>query len=99
MTRAKKQMIGVGQDDTGVELILEIPRRERLHSALCADRHEDGCLDGPVGGVKETGASAGLGTNGLYFETNSLHGSKSSFSRGGFAGPIWNMICLCGAGS
>jgi hypothetical protein len=49
------EMVGVAEDDLCAD-IAEIPRRERPHRALCADRHEHGRVDGSVRQLERAGA-------------------------------------------
>jgi hypothetical protein len=65
---AKEEVVRVGEDDFGVEIVDEIAWRQAFDCALGADGHEDGGFDGAVGGVEEASARAGLGAGGLDFE-------------------------------
>ncbi len=69
----EKQVIGVGENDPGIEIVLEIARGKRFHGRLGTHRHEDRRLDGAVRRMQETGASARFGTRGLYFESEPGH--------------------------
>ena len=71
VTRAKEQMVGVGKNDFGVEIIEEVTRREGFDGSLRADRHEDGGLDDAVGRVDQPGARTRNGTRRLDFEYES----------------------------
>src|SRR5262249_527643 len=44
VSRSQKKMIGVAQQNLDFQLS-QLIRRHRLHGRLCADRHEDWCLD------------------------------------------------------
>ncbi len=68
VTRAEKQMIGIAQDDLGIQFISQHARRQALDGALRADRHEDRGFNGTVCGVEEPGACAGGRTSGLDFK-------------------------------
>lgn len=63
-------MIGVGENNFGIEFPGQIPLHDPFDGRLGADRHEYGGLDNSVVGVKQTGARARLGTNGLNFEVH-----------------------------
>ena len=69
MAGAQKEMIGVAEDDAGVEII---PARSRWLEAfdggLGADGHEDRRRDVAVRGVQDAGAGARDRTFGLNFE-------------------------------
>ena len=65
-------MIGVGEDDLGVQLVGQVALGEAFDGGLRADRHEDRRLDGAVGGVEQAGARAGVGAFGLQFEVHLL---------------------------
>lgn len=49
-------MIGVGQDNPGVEFTAEVPLRDGLHARLCADGHEHRSFDHAMPGVKQPSA-------------------------------------------
>ena len=55
---AQEQVIGVGQDDAGVEILREVALGEPFDGGLRADRHEDGRFDVAVRGVQQAGAGA-----------------------------------------
>ena len=66
----QEQVIGVGEDDLGVELAGQIALHDAFDRGLRADGHEDGRFDDAVRGVDQTGASAGVGADGLEFEAH-----------------------------
>ena len=61
-------MIGVGQQDPDAEILGEVALGEAFDGGLRADRHEDGGFDGPVRGVEQAGAGAGVRAFGDHFE-------------------------------
>ncbi len=69
MAGAKEQVVGICEDDFGVEIVDEIARRKAFDGALRADGHEDRGFDGAVSGVEKASARAGLGAVGLDFKT------------------------------
>ena len=73
VARAEEEMVSVGENDFGVEINNEIARGKSFDGALRADGHEHGRFDGAVSGVKETGASPGVGAGGLDFEAERIH--------------------------
>ena len=52
----KEEMIGVGQQEPNGQVIGEIALGQAFYSALCADGHEDGSLDGSMRRVQQTRA-------------------------------------------
>ena len=58
VARAQEQMVGVAEDDAGLEIIPEIALGEAFDGRLGADRHEDGRGDVAVLGVENAGAGA-----------------------------------------
>ena len=65
MAGPQKQVIGVGEDDFGVQLVGQIALHDALDGGLRADWHEHGGFDDAVRGVDEAGARAGVGALGL----------------------------------
>ena len=65
---AQEQMIGIGQDDFGVEFAFQIALRNAFDRGLRAHRHEDRRLDDAVSGVQQPGARARVGALGLEFK-------------------------------
>ena len=63
-------MIGVGEYDLGIEFASQVPLHDPFDGGLRADRHEYGGLDDSVVGVKQAGARARMGTDGLDFEVH-----------------------------
>lgn len=61
-------MIGIGENDPGVEIISELARRETFDGSLSSNRHEYGSFDCAVGGMQQTGACASVRTRGLNFK-------------------------------
>ena len=68
VARAEEQVIGVGQDDLGVELLDEIALGDALDRGLRAHRHEDRRLDVAVRRVEHAGARPGFRALGEDFE-------------------------------
>ena len=64
----QKQVIGVGEDDLGVEVVNEVARGERLDGGLGADGHENRRFDDAVGGMEQAGARPCFGAGSLDFE-------------------------------
>lgn len=71
MTGAEEQVISIGQNDLGVEIIGELARSEAFNRSLSSDRHEYGRFDCAVSGVQQTRARTGMGTGGLNFKAKS----------------------------
>ena len=65
---AEEEVIGVGQDDFGVEVVEELGGEDAFDRCLSANGHEDRGFDGAVGGVEDTGSGAGGGAGGLEVE-------------------------------
>ena len=61
-------MVGIGQDDFGVEVVLEHFGRQRLDRTVGADGHEGRGLDDAVGRVQKAGAGARVRALGDDFE-------------------------------
>ena len=61
-------MIGVAEEDAGVEIVGQVALRESLDGGLGADRHEDRRLDIPVRRVQYSGAGARDRALGLNLE-------------------------------
>ena len=55
---AQEEMVGVGEDDAGLEFVPEIALVQSFDGGLRADRHEDGRRDVAVRGVQDAGAGA-----------------------------------------
>jgi hypothetical protein len=58
-------VIGIAQDNLGVEIVQQIAREDAFDSPLGADRHEDGRLYVAVRGVEDAGARTCFGADGL----------------------------------
>jgi hypothetical protein len=69
----KKQMVGVSQDDFGVQTVFEIALHQAFHSGLRADRHEYGSFNHAVRGVQQARTRASDRTLGLNLESKSRH--------------------------
>ena len=52
-TRSKIKMIGVTQDNLGVDIFFQLGHVDSFHCALCSDRHKNGRLDYPVVGCNQ----------------------------------------------
>jgi hypothetical protein len=63
MARTKKQMIGVAEDDFGVEIVLQVALEYAFDRRLRADRHEDRRLDVPVRRVQNPGSRTRFGAD------------------------------------
>ena len=68
MPGAKEQVVSVGEDDAGADLVEQVLLRHALDARLCADRHEHRSFDDPVRGVEQPGARLGLRALGKDFE-------------------------------
>ena len=68
MPGAQKEMIGVAEDDAGVEFVPKVALGQAFDCGLRADRHEDGGRDVAVRGVQNAGAGAGFRAFGEKFE-------------------------------
>ena len=68
MPRAQIKMIGVGQQDLDAEILGQVALAEAFDRSLRPHRHEDRCLDGPVGRVEQPGAGAGVRALGYDLE-------------------------------
>jgi hypothetical protein len=62
---AQIKMIGVGEQNSGIEVLGEVALGEPFDRGLRADGHEDGRLDIAVSGMQHTGAGACDRTLGL----------------------------------
>jgi len=71
---AQEEVVGIAEDDAGVQVGDKIPLRNSFDGGLRADGHEDGGFDGAVRGVEEAGPGAGVGTSGEDFEAQSRQG-------------------------
>ena len=65
---AEEQVVGVAEDDAGVEVFPEVALGEAFDGGLGADGHEDGRRDVAVFGVQNAGAGAGFRAFGEEFE-------------------------------
>jgi hypothetical protein len=65
---AEEQVVGVRQNDFGVQIVDEIARCQALDGALGADGHEYRRLNYAMRGVQQSGTRAGLRAGCLYFE-------------------------------
>jgi hypothetical protein len=74
MAGAKKEVVGVAEDDAGVEVAQKVALRNALDRGLGANGHEDGGFDGAMRGVEEAGASAGVRASGEDFEAQGRQG-------------------------
>jgi len=62
-------MIGVAENDLGVEVVDQIPRQQAFDGGLRTDRHEDGRFDVAMRGVQNASPRPGMRTGGLNFKT------------------------------
>ena len=65
---AQEEMVGVAEDDAGLEIVPQIALAESFDGGLRADRHEDRGRDVAVRGVQDAGAGAGDRAFGEEFE-------------------------------
>jgi len=56
---AQEEMVGVAEDDAGLEIVPQVALAESLDCGLCSDRHENRGRDIAVRGVQDTGAGVG----------------------------------------
>ena len=63
--RPQKQVIGIAQDDLGIEIVQQIARQDAFDGPLGADGHENRRLDIAVGRVEDACARACLGADRL----------------------------------
>ena len=68
MTGPQKKMIGIGQNDFGVQLAGQIALGDALDGGLRADGHEHRCFYSAVRGVNQARTSPGMPALGLEFE-------------------------------
>jgi hypothetical protein len=68
MTGTQKEVIGIGQDDAGLEVIEEVVLVESLDGCLGADWHKYGRRDIAMFGVQDACAGTSLGAFGEEFE-------------------------------
>jgi hypothetical protein len=71
----QKQMIGVGEDYFGIEIVEEVAWGKTLDGALGTDGHEDRRFDCAVRRVKQAGPGARVWTNGLNFKAEGVRAS------------------------
>ena len=64
----QEEMVGVAEDDAGLEFVPEVALVEAFDRGLRADGHEDGGRDIAMRGVQNAGAGAGLRAFGEEFE-------------------------------
>jgi hypothetical protein len=62
-------MIGVPEDDLGVQLGNQVPRQDAFDGRLRADGHENRGFNDAVGGVEQPGPGSCFGAGGLEFES------------------------------
>jgi hypothetical protein len=65
---AQEEMVGIAEDDAGVEFVPQIALVESLDGSLRPHGHEDRGRDVAVCGVQNAGAGSGDGTFGEEFE-------------------------------
>lgn len=68
MAGSQKKMVGVAEDDAGLEFVPKIPLVETFDRCLGADRHENGGRNVAVFGVQNARASARNRAFGEEFE-------------------------------
>ena len=66
------QVIGIAQDDLGVDVLSQFPLMHALDAAYRSHRHEDGGRDVPVRRRQDAGAGLGSGCGVLYLEFHRL---------------------------
>ena len=81
VARAEEEMVGITEDDAGVELIPQIALVQPFDRGLGADGHEDGGRDVAVWCVEDAGAGAGDGALGEEFEGDRAGRSRFNQSR------------------
>jgi len=69
---AQVEVVGVTQNDLGVDVLVEVAQLHALHGAHSAHGHEDGCVNVAVVGVNDTGAGGGVGIGMLESEEQGL---------------------------
>jgi hypothetical protein len=74
-------MIGVAQDDFGVEIVDQLSGGEAFYSSLRPDGHEYGSFDCAMSGVQQTGTRTRMRADGLNLESES--GCQSSIVKDG----------------
>ena len=62
-------MIGVAEDDLGVEVVDQIPRQQAFDGGLRTDRHEDWRFDVAMRGVQNPRPRPRVRTGSLNFKT------------------------------
>jgi len=62
-------MIGVAENDLGVEVADQIPRQQAFDGGLGPDWHEDGRFDVAMSGMQNPRPRPGMWTGGLNFKT------------------------------
>ena len=68
VTRTEKEVIGIAENNFGVQISDQVPRQDALHRRLRADRHEDWSFDIAMRGVENACARAGFGAGCLKLE-------------------------------
>lgn len=98
MAGAEVEVVGIRENDFGVEFRGEVIGGEPFHRRLRAHRHKDGGFDGAVGGMQHSGPGAGFRASGLEFKAKS--GFQSSSIAGGGDAPerIGRGGLTCGGG-
>ena len=82
------EVVGVAEDDLGLDVLLQILVVHALHRADGAHRHEDGGADLPVVGGNHAGAGGGPGIPGCELEREHLFSFKRSKLR------IFSYFCV-----
>lgn len=72
MAGTQEQVIGVGQDDVGVEVARQVALWDAFDGCLRADRHEDWCFHHAVSGMEQARARARVGAFSLQLEMHIL---------------------------
>ena len=70
------QVIGIPEDDTGIDFLRQLTLRHGLYTSGRADGHEDRRRDSSVIGLDETCAGGSPGIGMLEVEAESGHGRK-----------------------
>ncbi len=78
VARAEEQVIGVRQDDFGVQLAGQIALHDAFDGGLGADGHEDRGFDDAVGGVDASSARASVGALGVRVRNALFHCKRLS---------------------
>eukprot|EP00456_Euglypha_rotunda_P050579 TRINITY_DN40712_c0_g1_i1.p1 TRINITY_DN40712_c0_g1~~TRINITY_DN40712_c0_g1_i1.p1 ORF type:complete len:123 (-),score=17.50 TRINITY_DN40712_c0_g1_i1:313-681(-) len=68
MAWAQVEVVGIRQNDFGVQILFQLRRGQAFDGSLGADGHENGGFDDSVRGMNPSGTGAGDGAFGLQFK-------------------------------